>query len=788
MGNSHPYGNRPGDRMAEFIIDILTEYYFWGALGFFIGCFISIPNLLKNDVSFPKAVILIVAGIYGGLFGSRILYVLIKAPHLFKSRPLAGLYFWQGGLAWQGGIILGAFAVLLVARIIRLPAWESLGCIAPGYAFAHAITRIGCLIRGCCFGCPTNVPWAIYSKELGTKVHPTQIYSMIGELASFAILQYLFRKKEYRKYLFPLYGLFFGLHRFIAEFFRGVPPGPELISGLRIYQVICILIFSASLATILILRDKKSGIKFSALIVIITAAPFVLFRPESPEQTRFTGEGGNLYLVATRTMFEDDLSKWKSLREEQGFRVVVKSWKKSPTSEEVSGWFRKETKGSGGRCAYILLVGDCASAEETGDPYHIPSFFIPNQVEVGTKAYITDLPYGDPDNDLIPDIPVGRLPVRNRRQLRAITEKIFSFEKQNIDRNRFRAVIWSGAKGYDREMYQITTSLASKGIPGWLDRFIISGKTDSAYSSWPPDQPEIFLEEISDPAFMSLVVSHGSFRSVTPANFKNKEIFLSNEHVERFRSEAPLGPLFMIGCNSGEFNIAEGTDRSLAEAFIRHSGGPASVVAASGPTSPLTNYFFSSAMLSSLETNHITIGNYFLSIQQAMSKTRDRTPAELAYEHRFAGNLLKAVPEREKSSLKQTGLTATESMRYNLFGDPALPLYQPQHMAMTIEKSEGNRISVSGKTPENGGLLTIDIIQPDRKIIQLPPGISPEERKERFRNINRPAKILEQKTIEGEQWETDFELPEDFDHEKDHLRFLIIGENSLYYHIYPRFY
>ena len=770
--------------MAEFFTNLLTDYYFWGGLGFFLGCFISVPNQTKNGASFPVAVVLVVAGIYGGLFGARFLHVLIVAPRLVLARPLMALAFWHGGLAWQGGIVLGAMAVLLVAKILRQSAWESLGCIAPGYALAHGITRIGCLMRGCCFGRPTTVPWAIYSKELCTRVHPTQVYSMIGEFLSFLILQYFWRKKEYRKYLFPGYGMLFGFHRFVAEFYRGVPPGPELISGLRIYQVVCILIFSTSLLAFLILRDKKSGLKYSAVIVLITAATFFLFKPATREIPEITPKGANLYLVATRPMFSEALSKWKQVREEKGFHVMIKSWEASPSTENIKQWIGEQSQAAG-MCSHILLVGDCAAKTEEPAPFHIPSFSIDFNLKGKTKTHISDLPYGDLDEDGMPDVPVGRLPVRNPANLSSVLGKILRFESRPVGRNWFRAVVWSGARGYNQQMYHITTELAAKGLPRWLDSFIISGNVDSAFSAWPPDQPKIFLEEITVPAFMSLIVSHGSFRSMTPTIFEEKEIFLSNEHVESMESGVPLGPLVMLGCNSGEFNISEEKDRSLAEAFLRHPGGPSSVVAASGPTNPLTNYFFATAMLGQLEERHQTIGDFFLSVQRRMYKTKDRTLAELAYEDPYARNILGAVPEREKPHLVVPGLARLESMIYHLFGDPAVSLKQPQLMEVSVIEGESGALVASGKTPEVGAQLYADILRPERKKDQLRPYLAREEREERFRKFNRPPELLVQKKIAGDSWEITLKPPEDFNPEKDHIRFLILGNHTLYYDVYP---
>jgi len=294
--------------VAEFILNFIVNYWSWGFIGLLVASILIVRNLSKNGIIFPVAIMIITAAVYGGLLGTRVLSVLINNPRLFLYNFPQGLAFWEGGLSWQGGIPGGMVAGLIVVKIARKPFWSSAGCFAPGLALAHAIGRIGCLCHGCCYGSPTMVPWAIYSKELGTLVHPTQVYSILGELTAFVILQWVFNKKpDSRKYLMLWYGIIFSIHRFIQEFFRGTPPGPELISGLRIYQVICIIMFVMSLGILLGLIKKKWGYIVSLILVVLTAASFFLLRPQLETQTPIARSDLSLYLVITRSMFADTI-------------------------------------------------------------------------------------------------------------------------------------------------------------------------------------------------------------------------------------------------------------------------------------------------------------------------------------------------------------------------------------------------------------------------------------------------------------------------------------------------
>jgi phosphatidylglycerol:prolipoprotein diacylglycerol transferase len=769
--------------MAEFIFDFMMSYWSWGFIGFFVASILIVRNLAKNGIIFPVAIIIITAAVYGGLLGTRVLSVLINNPQLFIYNLPQALAFWQGGLAWQGGIPVGMVAGLIVVKIARKPFWSSAGCFAPGLALAHAIGRIGCLCHGCCYGAPTTVPWAIYSKELGTLVHPTQVYSIIGELAAFVILQWFVNKKpDFRKYLILWYGIIFSTHRFIQEFFRGTPPGPELISGLRIHQVICIIIFVVSLSIFLSLIKKKWGYIVSLILVLLTAASFFVFRPQSETQHAIARSDSGLYLVITRSMFADNLAYWKAERENEGFTVIIGTWNNAPTSTNIKKWIKAQTRISNGLCRYILLVGDCAAENEDPAEWHIPSFTVPFDQGKQTVPILTDSLYGDLDEDGSPEIPVGRLPVQDEPQLKTQLAKILNYKTQQLKPSWFRTVIWSGAKLYNTEMHSMTTYFTRKMLPRWLDTFIISGNPDSVFSSYPPEQPKIFLNEISDPAFMSLIVSHGSFRSVTPTIHNKKDIFLSVEDVFQLKSIIPIGPLIMLGCDSGKFDVPKGKGRSLAEAFVMHPGGPIAVISASGPTNPLTNYFFTRALAAQLEKTHTTIGDLFLDIQHKLYQEGKPSLTEMIQQDKFAQELTDAVPERERQYLHLPALVQKEQLQYILLGDPACKLKQPKPMKISIMAGEKNDTIVSGETPLGAKTLWVEMVIPQQKNDHAAPKLPKERRHERFEKANRRPATLALKILSNATWQVKLKVPATFYKSDEYMRIFAIGPEQSYYY------
>lgn len=671
--------------MAQSFIDLFSPYFLLGSVGFLIGGALMVNNVFRNGVRFPLAVVTVTACIYGGLFGTRILFVLLNNPTLFiHDFPLA-IAFWQGGLSWLGGPILGCAVFLLVMRLARQPGWANVGSAVPGLALAHAMARWACYDRGCCYGAATDVPWAIYSNKLHTMVHPTQFYSMFNELVVAAILQVLWwKRREFRKYLMPLYGVLLGSHRFVTEAFRGEAPGPEIIDGLRFYQSLCVFILVLSLIVIMMLWDRRRGAIGGGALAAVTVAAVAFLQPqtvaeESPDASAFLFSEGvprpvvastepaatadaPLYLVATRTVFEPHLDEWAALRRSEGFDVVVRAWDDAPRERDVSTWLDAQ---DADRVKYVLIVGDCGDRDETETPWHMPS--CANFVLSGEAGlnYVYDAPFGDVDNNGSPDVAVGRLPVRTVSDLDIQIGKIVDAANRPLDRDWYRSVVWTGASGIDYQMDYVTTEL-SRELPGWLDVVRIDTVND------PSSQRDRFMKEIQRPAMISFVASHGAFEKIWTAGLEDPDYQLTVRDVADLSGDDPLGAMFFMACDTGKFDRNGEQGPSLAEAFVLHPGGPVNVVASSSTTHAMTNYFVTRAMMRELSRKPETIGDFFLAAQRDVYRQGIQTFERLARDDTLAQTLLE--PFLDRARVYTPGVLQYECLTYNLFGDPACKL------------------------------------------------------------------------------------------------------------------
>src|SRR5512140_3892683 len=139
-------------------------------------------------------------GIYiiiSALIGAKLL-LLVTDFKAFSANPRELLTLARSGGVFYGGLILAVAVALFYIRKVGLPLWTTCDVFAPGIALGHVVGRFGCFFAGCCWGKPTNVPWAItftnpfaaanVGTPLNVPLHPTQLYEAGAE---FLILVFL---------------------------------------------------------------------------------------------------------------------------------------------------------------------------------------------------------------------------------------------------------------------------------------------------------------------------------------------------------------------------------------------------------------------------------------------------------------------------------------------------------------------------------------------------------------------------------------------------------------------
>lgn len=265
------------------------------AIGFLVGSWLlmrlsvqrGIPESLANSIVFWSVI--------GSLIGARVAYVIAHVSDF--ASPLDWLKIWQGGISLLGGIAGAtiANAVNIKRQDYRFRFFQVADTIAPCLALGIAVGRIGDLIIGDHLGKPTSwlLAWTYEGGtlappfscagdsctatlhggltetidrtgatlsdaagkvlEYGIGVHQTALYDMLLAAALFAFLWWFIRSPRREGVVTLTFALAYGCIRLLED-------------SLRI--------------------DKRfgplTGSQWTALIVAILAAGFLIYRAFSP--------------------------------------------------------------------------------------------------------------------------------------------------------------------------------------------------------------------------------------------------------------------------------------------------------------------------------------------------------------------------------------------------------------------------------------------------------------------------------------------------------------------------
>jgi phosphatidylglycerol:prolipoprotein diacylglycerol transferase len=163
--------------------------------------------------------------IIGTVIGARILYVISYWDQEFAGKPWTAIFNMRSGLVFYGGLVGASLGTIVYTRKNKLKLWRVADVIAPSIALGHAFGRVGCFMTGCCYGTPTNLPWAVHFPvdhwTHGVGVHPVQLYESALNLGLYTFLAWAFRRRKFDGQIFALYLVCYSFIRAFTEMFRG---------------------------------------------------------------------------------------------------------------------------------------------------------------------------------------------------------------------------------------------------------------------------------------------------------------------------------------------------------------------------------------------------------------------------------------------------------------------------------------------------------------------------------------------------------------------------------------
>lgn len=208
----------------------------WYSLAFMVGFLVGydiVARIFKHEGAPEKWLGTLLAWtVAGTIVGARLGHVFFYEWDIYSQHPMEILYVWHGGLASHGGTIGIIIGVLLFSLITtkRSPLWTFDRLVIP-IALVGGLIRLGNLMNSEIFGHATSLPWGfmfVRSREwhelyYGQACHPTQIYEALCYFALFALLMWMYWKKNAEERPGLIFGVFFiGIFvpRFLIEFIK----------------------------------------------------------------------------------------------------------------------------------------------------------------------------------------------------------------------------------------------------------------------------------------------------------------------------------------------------------------------------------------------------------------------------------------------------------------------------------------------------------------------------------------------------------------------------------------
>lgn len=238
------------------------------ASSFLVGYLLMLKIFRNENLSDALLDKLTVYMAVGVIIGARLGHCLLYEPEYYLSKPLEILKIWKGGLASHGAAVGILLALWIFTNKEKKGYFWVLDRVVIVVALAGFFIRMGNLMNSEIYGVETTLPWGFVFLRNGETApkHPTQIYEGLTYLLIFALLWWIYWKKngEHVEGLLISLGvmLIFG-SRFFVEFLKEDQVTQEAGMLLNFGQKYSIPLFFLGLAGLIISlkMNKRAVIK-----------------------------------------------------------------------------------------------------------------------------------------------------------------------------------------------------------------------------------------------------------------------------------------------------------------------------------------------------------------------------------------------------------------------------------------------------------------------------------------------------------------------------------------------
>ncbi len=215
----------------------LSSYSVMVVIAFLVAYKLCEGEFKRKGLSVSLLDLLLVANVFGGILGAKILFLVENVP--FSEFIVNPARYLSSGLTFLGGFLGALILIGVVVWIKKVKFWLAADAMAPSFVVGYAIARIGCFLVGDDYGTPSNLPWAmafpIGSPPTNERVHPTQIYEILVMLGIFIYIWQIRKRNMPVGWLTSMVLILTGAERFLVEFIRHTTP--SFIPGISLAQL-----------------------------------------------------------------------------------------------------------------------------------------------------------------------------------------------------------------------------------------------------------------------------------------------------------------------------------------------------------------------------------------------------------------------------------------------------------------------------------------------------------------------------------------------------------------------
>jgi hypothetical protein len=361
----------------------------------------------------------------------------------------------------------------------------------------------------------------------------------------------------------------------------------------------------------------------------------------------------------------------------------------------------------GGQLRFLVLVGDVQTGP--GDAaLDVPTYLAHAEINVlwGSEPEIaTDNWLADLDDDIAPDLAVGRIPADSPSELTKILRKIMQYEQVVGGAWQRRVNLVAGVGGFgmlaDAVLEGVTRSFVSRGIPE-------AYRTTMTYASWrspycpdPRDFREQTLARINEGCLCWVYIGHGHRQGLDWVRVPlGAAPILDIEDVERIACDQGPPIAVFLSCYGAAF---DGPEDCLAERLLARPGGPIAAIGGSRTTMPYGMAVMSQGLMRYMFRERVsTVGEVL------MLAKRDAVASEAEQALRpWLDGLARALsPNGDK--LDQERLEHVQM--FHLLGDPLTRIHHVGEVEIEVPRSArpGEKVVVRCRTGVTGrGLVEL---------------------------------------------------------------------------------